>query len=303
MLPDPAYAGYRAGSALARLLPEATVQPVSDGLGHLGSLAFGGRRAMVARHQRRIAPELSEREVRAAVRATFSSYARYWIESFRLPGTPPDVLDHGIEVEGWEHVQAGLDAGTGAILALPHLGGWEWAGFWVTAVRHAKVTVVAEAVEPKELADWFIGLREEFGMEVIQLGPDAGSRVARALKDNRVVCLLCDRDLAGGGVEVEFFGEKTTLPGGPATLALRSGAPLLPTATYYEGGGRHGIVRPPLDMTRHGKLREDVVRITQELAAELELLIRRAPDQWHLMQPNWPSDHRSSRPPFFDLGR
>lgn len=289
-LPDPSYLGYRAGSAIARLLPAPAVGPVAEGVGRIGSLAMRGRRDMVARHQRRVDPTLSPGEVDRAVDAAFACYARYWIESFRLPGTPAAALDRGFEVEGWEHLQAGLDAGTGVILALPHLGGWEWAGFWLTAVKHVGVTVVAEAVEPPELADWFIGLREQFGMEVILLGPDAGSQVARALKDNRVLCLLCDRDVGGGGVEVEFFGEATTLPAGPATLALRSGAPLLPTATYFDGDRHLGVIRPPVDTTRHGKLREDVGRVTQALADELEDLIRRAPDQWHLLQPNWPSD-------------
>ena len=187
------------------------------------------------------------------------------------------------------------DAGRGVILALPHLGGWEWAGFWLTAVRHVGVSVVVEPVEPPELAEWFIGLRQEFGMDVIPLGPDAASRVARALGDNRIVCLLCDRDLNGGGIAVELFGEQTTLPAGPATLAVRSGAPLLPTATYFDGSTRLGVVRPPIDTTREGKLRQDVSRITQDLATELEGLIRRAPDQWHLLQPNWPSDTEPDR--------
>ena len=92
---------------------------------------------------------------------------------------------------------------------------------------------------------------------------------------------------------VEFFGEETTLPGGPALLALRSGAPLLPTAVYFEGRRRRGIIGPPLDTTRRGKLRDDVARITQDIAVELEALIRRAPEQWHLLQPNWPSDREA----------
>jgi lauroyl/myristoyl acyltransferase len=296
VLPNPAYAGYRAGSALARLLPERAVRPVASGLGRLGTVAMGDRAAMVARHQRRVHPDHDDHQIRDAVHSSFASYARYWIESFRLPGTPVDQLDQGFRIEGWEHAQAGLDAGNGVILALPHLGGWEWAGFWLTAVKHVGVTVVAEAVEPPELADWFLGLRAGFGMEVIPLGPDAGSRVAKALKENRALCLLCDRDIGGGGVEVEFFGERTTLPAGPATLALRSGTPLLPTATYFDGDSRLGVIRPPLDTTRQGKLRADVARVTQDLATALEALIRRAPDQWHLMQPNWPSDAAEDQP-------
>src|SRR5262249_46389177 len=103
-----------------------------------------------------------------------------------------------------------------------------------------------------------------------------------------------DRDLTGDGVEVDFFGERTTLPGGPALLALRSGAPILPLATYFDPGlDHHATVQPPLDTTRRGapySLRDDVARITQDLAHECEDLIGRAPQQWHLLQPNWPSD-------------
>ena len=293
MLPDPTYAGYRAGSALARLLPEAAVAPLSAGLGTIAALVLADKRHMVARHQQRVHPELEGRRLDAAVRTTFASYVHYWIESFRLPGTSAEELARRMEIRGWEHVEAGLAAGTGVILALPHLGGWEWAGFWLSAVQHVRVTVVAEMVDPPELAEWFIDLREKFGMDVVPLGPDAGTRVARALRDNQVVCLLCDRDLGGGGIEVDFFGERTTLPGGPATLAIRSGAPLLPTATYFQGDRHLGVIEAPLDTSRHGKLRADVSRVTQDLATALEPLISRASDQWHLMQPNWPSDRTS----------
>lgn len=290
MPPDPAYLGYRAASALAQIVPGPAIGTVSNGLGRIGSVLMADRRAMVERHQRRVDPGATDAEIGRRVRGAFASYARYWVESFRLPGTARSDLERQWSIEGYEHVEAGLTAGRGVILALPHLGGWEWAAFWLTEVQGLPVTAVAEVVEPPELAEWFIRLRRQFGLDIVALGPDAGPRVARALKANQIVCLLCDRDVAGGGVDVEFFGERTTLPAGPATLAARSGAPLLPTATYFDGKSHLGLVRAPVDTARQGKLRTDVARITQDLAHELEGLIRRAPDQWHLMQPNWPSD-------------
>ena len=142
------------------------------------------------------------------------------------------------------------------------------------------------------LFEWFVELRRSFGFEVVALGPDAGPATARALKANHTLALLCDRDLAGTGPEVEFFGERTTLPGGPATLALRTGRAAPPHRRLLRRP-RHCAAAsccPPLDTTRHGKLRDDVQRVTQDLAHALEDLIRRAPEQWHLLQPNWPSD-------------
>ena len=115
----------------------------------------------------------------------------------------------------------------------------------------------------------------------------------RALKNGEVAGLVTDRDLVGNGVEVEFFGERTTLPAGAATLALRTGAPLVPVAVYSGPGHWHtGVVHAPVDTTRRGSLREDVARMTQDLATIFEGDIRRRPEQWHLYQPNWPSDPR-----------
>lgn len=290
---NPVYLGYRAGAAAARVLPHRAVRPVAAGLGAGAAAAMASRRRVVERNLRRLHGDPAGGRVsheRRQVAATFGSYARYWLESFRLPGTNRQVLADGFVVEGFEQVQAAHDSGTGIILALPHLGGWEWAAFWLAEVHDLQVTAVVEPVEPPELAEWFLGLRRSIGINAVTLGPSVGSDVIRALKDNHVLCLLCDRDIGGGGVEVEFFGERTTLPAGPATLALRTGAPLCPTAVYFEGDKRKGMVRPALKVERQGRLREDVARITQDLAYELEILIREAPDQWHLLQPNWPSD-------------
>ena len=287
---DLATPAFRTGAALARLLPGRVADGVAVALGRGVASLPSDRRRIVERNLRRVRPELRGRDLRRAVDQTFESYARYWVQSFRLPDVSPEELDAGFTSEGVPQIAAALEAGTGCLLALPHLGSWEWAGFWLTRVRGWGVTVVVEQLEPPELFEWFADLRRGFGFEVVPLGPSAATECVRAIKQNRIVCLLSDRDIGGGGVEVELFGERTTLPGGPAVLALRTGAPLLPTAVYHRDGKVHGHVRAPLPVERTGKLREDVARITQDLAHELEDLIRAAPEQWHLMQPNWPSD-------------
>jgi KDO2-lipid IV(A) lauroyltransferase len=158
------------------------------------------------------------------------------------------------------------------------------------------VAVVAEPVEPPELFEWFVEARSRLGMRVIPLSPSAGTEVLKAVRNNEVVCLLTDRDLTGDGVPVEFFGEVTTMPGGPAMTALRSGAPLLPVGSYFmDHGDSRADIRPPLDTTRSAgvRLRDDLTRVTQALATKFEELIRVAPTHWHLLQPNWPSDRES----------
>jgi KDO2-lipid IV(A) lauroyltransferase len=284
--------GFRTGTALARFVPAAIAEGLAPTIALGANLAASpARRAMVERHMRRVNPTWPDARIRQAVQGAFDSYTRYFIESMRLPGLSARTIATNHRVTGMSNITGALELGRGVILALPHLGGWEWAGRWLCDLGYS-TTVVVERIEPPELFDWFIELREELGMHVLPLGPEVASGVLKALRDNHIVCLLCDRDLLGGGIEVEFFGERTTLPGGPATLGLRAGAPILPVGVYFtrQVNGHHSLVRPSLSMERTGSLREDVARITQELANELEHLIRRAPDQWHMFQPNWPSD-------------
>ena len=285
---------FQAASAVVRRLPPPVLGPLARLGGTGASIPDAARRLIVTRNLQRVDPGLEGLALRRAVNATFESYAAYWLEAFRLPTLTPAELDAGMSYEGFEHLERSLHRGKGTILVLPHLGGWEWTGFWFTRVVGVPITAVVERLDPPELFEWFTEFRTALGMHIVPLGPDAGRQVLAALKRNDLVCLLSDRDIDGSGIEVEFFGERTTLPAGPATLALRSGADLVPGAMYQRPHGNHlGYIRPPMQIERRGKLRDDVARITQDIAHELEDLIRREPTQWHLMSPNWPSDHRA----------
>jgi phosphatidylinositol dimannoside acyltransferase len=253
------------------------------------------QRATVRRHLRRVCgPSISERELERRVDAVYVSYARYWAESLRLPSLPYATVAAGMTDEGIERIQGALVAGKGAILALPHLGGWEWGGTWL-AGSGVPVSVVVERLQPPEVFEWFVDYRRRLGLEVIAVGPEAGPASLRALRANRVLCLLCDRVVGETpGIEVPFFGERTQLPAGPAALARRSGAVLLPAAVYLgrDADDHLAVVRPALEVPHTRSVRADILDTTTRLAGELETLIRRAPTQWHLLQPNWPSDPR-----------
>ena len=252
-----------------------------------------GAAEMYHRHLRRVLGRpLSAGELRWWTRRAFRSYARYWLEGARLPTTDPQVVEALMSVdEGWDTFEAAMATGRGLVLALPHVGSWEWGGTWL-ALKGYPMTAVAEPLPSSQLYEWFVRQREDMGLKIVMLGNEAGPVLLRTLRNGGLVGLLCDRDVAGGGVEVEFFGERTRLPAGPATLALRTGSALMVGAVYSGPGKSHtASLLPLLDTTRSGDgLRADVARLTQLVARDLETLIRRAPEQWHLFQPNWPSD-------------
>lgn len=249
------------------------------------------RRPIVRANLRRVlGPEVLDLALERAVLEAFDSYARYWVESARLVSMSPREVLRRFRIEGFDRFEAEMANGKGAIMALPHLGSWDVGGYWLS-LRGYPMTTVAEPLEPPELFEWFRAQREALGLHVYGFGPDTTGRLVSALRNGRLVGLVADRDLLGNGVEVEFFGDVTTLPAGPAVLALRTGAPLFPVAVFQEGSGHHrGVIRPPLMPVRSGRLRDDVRELTRSLAGEFEGLIRRAPAQWHMFQPNWPAD-------------
>ena len=290
-----AVAGYKVASMLARVAPASVLTGASVGVGSSLARAMKQNRAMVMRHLRRVDPSLTGKQLHVATQQAFVSYTRYYLETFRLPSQSTSQIAAGHQVEGFEHIERAASHGKGTILALPHMGGWEWSGRWLID-QGFQLTAVVERLENTELFEWFVNLRSRYGVNVIALTDDAGVAVGKALRDNHVVSLLCDRDIPKDGkrtgVEVQFFGETTTVPAGPAFFALRTGASLLPMATFFTPGanGHKAVIRPALVVERQGSLREDVSRISQLLMLEIENLIRQAPEQWHLFQPNWPSD-------------
>ena len=288
--------GYKLAALLSRKLPKRIGLSVASFLGYVIARIDKKRRDQVIRNANRLSDsELSRKELKDFVNQTFESYAHYWVNTFRLVDMTKEELESTFTHDGWELIETALKKDSGVILVLPHLGAWDWGGLWISKIKGVSVSAVVEPLEPPELFEWFKRSRNALGMDIISLGSDAGSQILKAISDKQLIVLVSDRDVGGSSVEVEFFGEKTLLPAGPATLALRTGATLLPVAIYNKEDGCHGVVRPAIPLERKGKFRSDVKRITQTIADEMELLIRKAPEQWHLMQPNWPSDSQPEK--------
>ncbi len=231
---------------------------------------------------------LDEGLLESFVERAFASYGQYWAESAKLPAlSKSTITDRFVIGEGLEHLVAAKGLGRGVVIALPHIGSWEWGGAFL-ATLDMPMTAVAEELEPRELFEWFKKKREAIGIDIEPLNAHAGTVLLQTLKNGGVVGLLCDRDIQGSGIEVEFFGKRVAIPAGPATLALRTGATLLGAACYAGPGRDHfAVMTPPIEAERTGRLRDDVTRVTQLIAHELEGLIRRAPEQWHILQPRF----------------
>lgn len=230
--------------------------------------------------------------VRRLSKKVMRSYFRYWFEVFRLPEFGPDRIDRDMRVSGHEKIFANIDSGRGAILALPHMGNYEHAGAWV-ALQGYPFTTVAERLKPESLFDRFVAFRESLGMEVLpHKGASAYGTLARRLRDGKLVCLVVDRDLTETGVDVEFFGKTARMPGVAASLAVQTGAALLPVTLWYEGKYWGARVHDEIPVPDEGDRRDKTRAMTQELAGVFQEGIVAHPEDWHMLQRVWVEDLR-----------
>ncbi len=236
--------------------------------------------------RRVIGPSATGKELRALSRQTMRSYARYWLEAFRLPVIGQQRIQADMQVTGEENLQANLAAGRGVIVALPHTGNYELAGAWIIGRGVGKFTTVAERLKPESLFRRFLEFREGLGMEVLPAsgGDSRFGVLAQRLRAGGLVCLVSDRDVTGRGIEVDFFGEKARMMAGPAALAVQTGAALLPTTLWFDGAGWKARINSEVPVPESGTRREKVAAMTQEVARRYEEGIRAHPQDWHMLQ-------------------
>jgi lauroyl/myristoyl acyltransferase len=283
-----AFEAYRLVAWLGRTLPEGAGRRLYTWLGRLGFRLLPGVRATVAANQGQVLGRAADDPlVQTASRQAFERYARYWYDTFHLARLSDADALRRFHVEGLEHMDAALAAGTGAVMVMPHMGNWDAAGRWAAAYGQYLVSV-AERLKPERLFRLFVRHREALGMQIIGLDDvGIGHQLAAALKQNRLVCLVADRDLTGKGVKVEMFGRERTLPAGPALLSIASGAPLIVVGIYEDRGDWRCVFSAPMPVPSTGSRREDVAALTRSMASGFEAAIAASPMDWHMFQPAW----------------
>ncbi|GIF03523.1 phosphatidylinositol mannoside acyltransferase [Actinoplanes siamensis] len=279
--------GYSAGWRLVRAMPLPVARALfTRGADRAWKGNGPGTQRLRRNYQQVVGPDMPETLVRDGLR----SYARYWMEAFRLPSRSREqnLADFHMRPDCFDEMKSVIAEGNGMVLALPHVANWDAAAAWVVANGWPMITV-AERLRPEAVYRKFLDYRESLGMRVLPL--TGGGRapldvLTEHLQQGWVVPLLADRDLSRNGVEVRFFGGRTRMPAGPAILALRTGAPMYAVDMWYSPTGVEAVLRritPPQD----GPLDERVKRTTQLVADAFEIGIAGHPQDWHMLQKLW----------------
>jgi lauroyl/myristoyl acyltransferase len=229
------------------------------------------------------------KELRTLSREVMRSYGRYYLETFRMQVIGVDRITAGMHVntDKADLTLEYMKNGRGVIYALPHMGDFEQAGLWINRYGAGSFTTVAERLEPEAVFQKWLEFRQSLGMEVLPTtgGPHPFGVMAQRLRAGKLICLVADRDLSDTGVEVDFFGEKALFPAGPASLAIQTGAALMPVACWFEGEDEWGAhIYDEIPVPADGTRKEKAAAMTQAMATVFEQAIREHPQDWHMLQ-------------------
>jgi KDO2-lipid IV(A) lauroyltransferase len=285
-------AAYAAGWGLVRALPESLARAAFRSGADLAFRRNGPGIRQLRRNYARVVPQAGPEELDELVRAGVRSYARFWMETFRLPGMDHEAIyrevnDRGV---GLSLIDAAVDRGKGAVLVLPHTGNFDVSGIWLVG-HQGRFTTVNERLKPESLYQRFVGYRESLGFEILPTGGSAYRVLMERLRANKVICLLADRDLSRRGVPVSFFGEQTRMPAGPARLAAATGAEILLVENTFTDDGWGLRIHSPILVNS----RDEVPSATQLMADGFAADIAANPADWHMMQKLWLADLPAQR--------
>ena len=147
------------------------------------------------------------------------------------------------------------------------------------------MTAVIERVKPESVFDRFVAFREGLGLEVLPAsgGTQRFATLVQRLRAGKIVGLICDRDVTGGGMEVEFFDEQAQMMGGPAALAVQTGAALMPAILWFEGDGWGVHIHQEIPVPAEGDSKQKAAVMMQQVARPFEAGIRAHPQDWHML--------------------
>jgi KDO2-lipid IV(A) lauroyltransferase len=235
----------------------------------------------------------TRRDPAVEARRAFENFAYCVTDFLQLSALSSVDLETRFEVTGYDAVRELQKAGTGVIIMSAHLGCWELGGALLAGRGH-RIHGVARQHADARVNRFFVETRKRAGIEVLAPG-SASMRLVDRLQAGGIVGLLADRDVADCGLETEFFGRRTVLPRGHASLAARSGVPIVPAfAVQRTRGYYHLTFEAPIELSGTGSVRTRIGLMVERCARILERTIRNHPDQWYAFHPIWKSEARVS---------
>ena len=294
----------RGGSTLAGVIPRRirhTLGAVGGGSSYLG---WRAKRLVTQKNMAQVTGKrVDDVYVKHLALSSWCNYGRYasdfrYFPHLNITHIEENMLDLSENGTSWlDYLKETHQRGKGAIFASAHFGNWDIAG--AIAARHATMTAVVESFSDPRLNELIQGQRRDNGMEVVAM-ESSMRRILRVLQQNQMVALVVDRPLsAEQGVPITFFGRTTYVPAGPAVLALKTGAAIIPGYVWYGHQQRFYLkafapIYPGNDCKGEQK-KQEIIRLTQLIYNTVEEMVRAWPTQWYMFRQFWPTDNSESK--------
>ncbi|HEX2883726.1 MAG TPA: lysophospholipid acyltransferase family protein [Candidatus Limnocylindria bacterium] len=276
---------YRAAERLINALPRRVALAAATAVGNVAYDLAGPKGRLIRENlSRPMRLPVDDPRVAAAARRAFRNYAKYLVDMMRIGEIGEEEAHRLILIENIELLRSARAEGKGVIISTVHVGGMDLIGAALKA-HGETLHVVADDTTYGRLYDHLSAQRAK--QHVFLIGWRNLRGLFRALRGGGNLVLFCDGGYRRGDVPVEFCGEATTFPIGPATLSAKTGAPMLPvTCRRLEDDRFHAGALPLVHCA--GTDPAELYRATQTVADELGGVIAADPGQWYMFRPVWP---------------
>jgi lauroyl/myristoyl acyltransferase len=297
------YYAFRAAEAMVRVVPHRLAYRIGDAAADLVARSQPRRFEGLRDNLRHVLPDADSRSLEKVTRSNVRNLVRAWIDVLEMRHKSGMMFGR-LDITDYHNLEQVLARGRGAIVVSLHLGSWEH-GIAAYNHRMGRMALLAEALNPPELFDRITKARAALGVQVIPidlagmregdaktarvLGASALREVYKVLRANGCVAMAMDRDIAGNGEPMEFFGAPACIPTGVVEVGIRTGAALVPIVLFRAGHRVDARVYPEFAYDAAAPRQEEVRRVAEEVLRHFEKVIREHPEQWHVLDPIWPT--------------
>jgi phosphatidylinositol dimannoside acyltransferase len=273
---------------ISRLLPTHIGYFLADCGGEALFLLSARHRNIVGNNIKHVlSAELDSRKLQVIERGVLKNMVKNYFDLTKLSQLRLEELERSVTIEGWHHLTESVNGPTGTIIATAHLGNFEVAA-QVLAARGIKMAIFVEAFDSAAFLRNIAELRLRNGCRILPVSTGGMRDGLQILRHGGTVIIVCDRDIQGNGTEIKFFGEKTSLPFGAASLAIRTGATIVPVFSVRKPGNRFTIyIEASLRLAELGNRSHSIRANSERLVAVVERYVRQYPEQWVVLEPIW----------------
>lgn len=288
---------FRLGNWVTRILPPAVRYPLAALTGRCVFFVMPRRRRIAFENFAQVLglpPD--DPQVKRTARHAFGNYFKMFADFMLMDTLKPEEIRRMVRPEGREQLDRALAEGKGAIVVTAHVSNWDILAA-ASAVYGYSISAVTNELPSDGLNELVISSRERIGMKMIRLGPGSPRQIMKALAKNELVALASDLYSGDRGVRVPFFNRPALFPSGPAAIALKTGAPIIPVWIRRQPNNLYiAEIENPIEVSLTGDTRRDIQITTERIVQFFERIIRREPDQWLVFLPVWRHENAAQSP-------